>query len=244
MTFCITISREPRLSKVVEERLFCSLVLSFHVPELGCSPQHHFKGISDTLSARLPVQLADKTHSTGILAAMTPKSINQARLARCRLHASIILVHHAAYVLEALPFSKAKAVEAAKVHVLWYMLAGWGPQPTLSLAGLNRPAALGTALCAASTVRRPPRPGLATFHLSSLLLVVRTVRFPGKALPRENCWRALLNGVARARLHAGCCLCIGLQHTARAVVEKAILANSRSLKRVLGHPTTSAAYCA
>lgn len=186
VTFCITILREPHLSKVkvMKKDSFAVLCCPFHVPELGCSPQHHLKGISDTLSARLPVQLADKTHSTGILAAMTPKSINQARLARCRLHATIMLVHHAAYVL---PFSRAKAVEAAKVHVLWYMLAGWGPQPTLSLAGLNRPAALGTALCAASTVRRPPRPGLATFHLSSLLLVVRTVRFPGKALPRENC---------------------------------------------------------
>ena len=96
---------------------------------------------------------------------------------------------------------------------------------TLSLAGLNKPAALGIALWAASTVRRPPRPGLHTLHLSGLLLVVRNVNFPEKSVRRHSCWLVPFSGIERATPYIGCVLNIVPLHTVRAVVGKAILAD-------------------
>jgi hypothetical protein len=67
---------------------------------------------------------------------------------------------------------------------------------------------------------------LATFHLSNLLLVLRTDKLPNTSPRRESCWWALLDETERATANAGGCLRTGPQHTIRAVVEKAILANS------------------
>jgi len=58
------------------------------------------------------------------------------------------------------------------------------------------------------------------------LLIVRTDKLPNKSPRRTSCWWALLGETERATANAGCCLRTGPQHTVRAVVEKAILANS------------------
>ena len=55
---------------------------------------------------------------------------------------------------------------------------------------------------------------------------MRTDKLPNKSPRRESCWWALLDETERATANAGCCLRTGPQHTTRAVVEKAILANS------------------